>query len=73
MEPQPRNDIYTVCAHCNTPCWPRWTRTEPGEYIGLCQVCRQAVEWDFTAENAILEALIIIGIRQGINRSAGAR
>ncbi len=72
-DPTP-NCAYAFCDHCHELTgWPRWRRYEIGEYIPLCWRCSYHQEWTFTEDQAIMQALIIIGMRQGINRTAVQR
>jgi hypothetical protein len=45
--------------------WPLWRRVDFDSYTPLCEPCRDAHDRTFTEENAILQALIIIGVHQG--------
>jgi hypothetical protein len=55
-----------ACEHCGDGIrHPRWVRVEPGVYQALCVYCDDERERQFTAEDAICYALIIIGVHQG--------
>lgn len=57
---------YAFCTHCHEMTgWPRWRRVELGQYIALCARCAWQQETTFTPDQAILQALIIIGMYQG--------
>lgn len=67
----PRFPRFVFCDHCQEHTgWPQWRRVEIGEYAALCKRCAVQQEQTFTADQAICQALVIIGIRQGINRTA---
>lgn len=53
--------VTLECNHCAARVFhPRWARVEPGRYIPLCWICFDAIDLDFTAAAAILEALAIV-------------
>lgn len=66
-----RFPAFAHCDHCQEyTSWPQWRRVEIGEYTALCKRCAAQQEQSFTPEQAILQAIVIIGVRQGINRTA---
>ncbi len=54
------------CNHCDRlTFWPRWARYEHLDYHPLCWSCFERLDATFTAEMAIMHALIIVGVHQG--------
>lgn len=44
---------------------PIWRRIDHDEYEVLCDICTYMADASFTPEQALLHALIIIGMHQG--------
>lgn len=52
---------------------PIWRRVDHDEYEVLCDICGYTADATFTAEQAILHAIIIVGMYQGSHPIGGVR
>lgn len=65
---------YAICAGCNRPVWwPIWLYAGDDRYHPLCEPCRRRQAAEFNEANAIIHAIIICGLRQGILNAQEAR
>lgn len=63
---------FLLCDHCEAPItWPIWARYEGGDHRPFCWRCYTRLDDTFTADQAICQALIIIGVYQGAHPIGG--